>query len=192
MSAKTKQRARQRAQRQRDIDEVLKDLAESFSYTTTTAGDWTYGSQWETYTQAGFEGLDLLRMPGIPLTFHQSCTRGRTMRPSHLFGKCVCHVCKLAEFAGLSKRRRNCVTCGFCMFLLCPNAFELAWNWEVEFNRGTYSCTVDSRESASCLRRRRETCRFMLWLCWTRKRRNVSGLGKLPRDIIKIIAKLMA
>ena len=127
MSAKTKRRAKERAQRQREIDRTLKDIAQSFRvldpYTTST-----YGSQWESYTnaylQAQFRGIDRFSIPQY-IPFVQGCTRGRTMRPSHLFGKCACYVCKLAEFAGLADRRRHCPDCGFCMFLLCPKTFVL-------------------------------------------------------------------
>lgn len=123
--------------------------------------------------------------------FKQTCTRGRVMRPSHLFGKCVCHVCKLAEFADLGDRRLHCISCGYCMFLLCPKTFELSWNYKEKFKQKTYNCTRDSDTLSSCIRRKRETHRFMLWLCWTHLHGAQAGLGKLPRVLIKIISKLM-
>ncbi len=123
--------------------------------------------------------------------FKQECTRGRVMRPSHLFGKCVCHICKLAEFADLGDRRLHCMSCGYCMFLLCPQTFELSWNYKEKFKQKTYSCTRDSENGFCCEHRQREMRRFMLWLCWTRLRGAQAGLGKLPRVLIKIISKLM-
>jgi hypothetical protein len=195
MSAKTKRRAKERAQRQREIDRTLKDIAQSFRvldpYTTST-----YGSQWESYTnaylQAQFRGIDRFSIPQY-IPFVQGCTRGRTMRPSHLFGKCACYVCKLAEFAGLADRRRHCPDCGFCMFLLCPKTFELAWNHKETFKQKTYSCMSDSSDPVSGGGRAHETRLFMLWLCWAHKRRSAAfvGLGKLPRELIRLIAKFV-
>lgn len=197
MSAKTKRRARERAQRERE-----KDWANALSYTlpttsTTTAYDWRLVSQWEAYTNAyvlaKHWGIDRFCSLDIFPAFAHVCTRGRTMRPSHLFGKCACHVCWLANFAGLSERRRHCKDCGFCMFLLCPKTFQLAWDWKATFKQRTYSCTVDASDSVSCTRRRHETRLFMLWLCWAHKRHGAAyvGLGKLPRELIRLIAKFV-
>jgi hypothetical protein len=122
-------------------------------------------------------------------------TKGRTMRPTALFGKCVCHVCKLAEMAGKEKQKHHCIDCGFCMFVLCPKTFDNAWDPRQNNYFRRYSCSYQSNDAHNCERRQRETRRFMLWLCWLRSRRHgiipKRGLGKLPRVLIKIISKLM-
>lgn len=134
--------------------------------------------------------------------YKQLPTSGLIMRPSHLYGKCVCYVCKLAEFAGRNNQKRHCGACGYCMFVLCPNTFVFAWDYRLDYGKqSSYFCGPSSdihlayndRGPTSyiqlaCERRQRESRVFMLWLCWLRQRRNVpSGLGKLPREIIRII-----
>jgi len=175
---------------------MCRELSESFSYVyrNTTAG---YVHEFDSYTSAfnsaEFVGIEPFHVERflVPGRFKQTCTRGRTMQPSHLFGKCACYVCKLAEFAGLANRRRHCPDCGFCMFLLCPKTFELAWNHKETFKQKTYSCMSDSSDPVSCARRAHETRLFMLWLCWTHRRSASVGLGKLPRELIRLIAKFV-
>jgi hypothetical protein len=124
----------------------------------------------------------------------QVSTIGQTMRPSHLFGQCGCRACELAVFAGRKNQRRHCVECGFCMFVLCPATFVYAWDKTRRLEkRYTYDCTIDARELYACERRQRENTRFMLWLCWTRGRRTASpsGLGTLPREVMRIIGSLL-
>jgi hypothetical protein len=129
----------------------------------------------------------------LPLlgNLQQVDTRGRTMRPSHLFGKCGCHVCVLAVFEGRRWQRLYCTRCGFCMFVMCQKMFDYAWNTSLNVNSSDYSCFNKSFEPEHCFRRQRETHRFMLWLCWTHLREAQVGLGKLPRVLIKIISNLM-